>query len=225
MDISPYDSSELLERTWHAREEGVFQRLFGDLGPGIYTLQPATFEPFGAKETDPRWLHCGVFESPPSRGRTSWIYVSSGLSNPWWNSATRRPGYSGLGCEFLLELTARAPWGIAHVQNIVAFQLLLTSGHYPDRAPLDSWDRVPLRQPIDAHSSELSYLLVAPPDDPSRTFHLESGRVVVYTLVGVTEVEAGFARDQGGERLLEKLKARGAYPVTDPQRHSVISAA
>jgi hypothetical protein len=225
MNQDPSELPELLERSWQAREEIVYRRLFGDLGPGIYTLSAETFEPFARTQVDPRWLHCGVFVSPPSPMRPTWLYVSSGLSNTWWDTETRQPGVSGLGCEFLLELPEAATWGILHVQNITAFQLLLAAGHYPNRPPLEPWDRIPLKQPIDAIGSLLRWLLVVPPDDATRTFHLESGRVRIYTLLGLTDAEAEVARDQGGDRLLDLLRGANAYPVTQPARRSVVSAA
>jgi hypothetical protein len=218
-------SPDLLVRAWRQREEIVHPRLFGELSSGIYTLSEKTFEPFGSHEIDPRWLHCGVFASPPSAKRSTWAYVSSGLSNPWWDDSTRKAGFAGLGCELLLELPEPADWGILHVQNIMAFQLLLVAGHYPEKPRLQPWDRIPLKQPLDAMASLLRWFLVVPTDDATRTFHVESGRVSILTLIGLTDAEAEYAREQGGDRLVTLLRQQGAYPVTDRARRSLLSAA
>ena len=42
-------------------------------------------------------------------------------------------------------------------------------------------------------------------------------------LVGITDDEAQYARDNDGEKLVELLARAGAFPVTDPARKSVIS--
>lgn len=215
----------LLERAWEQREEIVYPRLFGELGPGIYTLSAKTFEVFGSQEIDPRWLRCGVFAAPPSGSRPTWAYVSSGLSNPWWDDHSHKAGFSGLGCELLLELPRPADWGILHLQSLMAFQLLLVAGHYAGKSSLQPWDRIPLKQPLDGAASLLRWFLVVPTDDAARTFHVESGRVSILTLLGLTDAEAAYAREKGGDRLVRLLRDQGAYPVTDPARPSLHSAA
>lgn len=43
------------------------------------------------------------------------------------------------------------------------------------------------------------------------------------TLVGMTDDDAQYTRDNDGEKLIELLARAGAFPVTDPARKSVIS--
>ena len=42
-------------------------------------------------------------------------------------------------------------------------------------------------------------------------------------LVGMTDDEAQYARENDGEKMVELLARAGALPVTDPARKSVIS--
>jgi hypothetical protein len=42
-------------------------------------------------------------------------------------------------------------------------------------------------------------------------------------LVGITDDEAQYARENDGEKLVDLLARAGAFPVTDPARKSVIS--
>jgi hypothetical protein len=107
----------------------------------------------------------------------------------------------------------------------MAFQLLLAAGHYPGKPLLQPWDRIPLKQPLDATASALRWLLVLAPDDATRTFEIESGEVEIFTLLGLTDAEADFARARGANALLPLLREHGAYPITDPVRRSVVSAA
>src|SRR5439155_19878641 len=71
---------------WAHREDQVYREYFGDLGKGIYALTPNAFASVGIADPDPRFLHHGVFECPPSGTHADWIYVSSGMSNAWGES-------------------------------------------------------------------------------------------------------------------------------------------
>ena len=176
---------------------------------------------FGQSTIDPRWLHIGVMIAPPTATRTSWLYVSSGLSNPW--DANSPAIASGLGREFIIEAPTRADWPIVRLQHVIAFELLLDAGRYAAHQPLGRFDRLPLRGPITSeHDSRLQYLFVTPGFRSKHIIQLESGQVELLTLVGITAEEAEFAREHGGELLLATLRRFGASPVTDPSRQSVV---
>jgi hypothetical protein len=81
--VSTIDDDTLLERSWEYREETLYRRLFGDTGPGIYLDMDLLRNVFKQEQIDPRWLHVGVNACPPHGDRRHWIYVSTGLSNPW----------------------------------------------------------------------------------------------------------------------------------------------
>lgn len=103
---------------------------------------------------------------------------------------------------------------------MLAFQILLACGHYEGKEPLTICDRIPLRNPIDGQQSLLTWCIVAPPDGYPASFKLPSGRVEFLHLVGITEGEARFARENGHEALLRRLAPIG-YPVTNAVRMSV----
>jgi hypothetical protein len=213
-----------LERVWAFREEQIYPDLFGDLGNGIFTLDQETFEVF-KKDPDPRWLFTGVFESAPSSRRPGWLYVSSGLSNPWEQDEPSQSSDepSGLGVEFFLHTTERGPWAIRMLQRVAAFEILLAHDRYPGRERLAFGDRIPLRGPMVPQSeSLLSHLLVAPPASIPKLFQLQSGWVELVQLVGITESEAEYGRENGLEPLLEILDRGGAYSVSNPWRQSLV---
>jgi hypothetical protein len=219
--------ASFLERVWADREEVVYPRLFGPLVPSIAPLPAELFHSmFGQESVDPRWLHVGVMTAPPAGPRGSWLYVTSGLSNPWEDVGPRLgPGPSGLGREFVLETTEAADWAIIRLQHVAAFELLLAAGRYPGHAALGVHDRLPLRGPITlGGDSPLRWLLVTAEADCAPTITMESGQVDLLTLVGITDDEAAFARVHGGDELVSLLRAGGAFPVSDPQRPSVLPA-
>jgi Suppressor of fused protein (SUFU) len=218
----PPETDPLLDRAWAQREEVAYPAVFGDLGAGIYPLEATLFkDAFGQADIDPRWLHYGVFRSAPSGERPHWAFVTSGLSNPW--EADTPEEVSGLGHEFVLEATTGSDWLLRRMQHVLAFQILLAHGRYIGRDLLAPYDRLPLRGSIDPEGrSALVRLLVCPPAEPSRSISLISGKFELYSLVGITEAEAQYARDEGGDRLEALLRSGHAHPVMDAERRSLV---
>lgn len=216
------------EAIWADREDRVYRDYFGELGPGIYTLRPEHFAQLGAKNVDPRWLHHGVFECPPQGGggkRDHWLYVSSGMSNPWGDSPeTAKPeGLSGLGFELTLHTREPGRWALELVQWLMAVQLLVAGGELQGGI-LEYDDRVQFRRGKD--SGDVSRLLVARPTVElmgyPESFQLASGRVDVMTLVGISEREAEFAKSQNPEGLVTVLRHHEVWPLTSLKRVSVV---
>ncbi|MEE3719459.1 suppressor of fused domain protein [Tumidithrix elongata RA019] len=132
-----------LEESWVEREEIQYKKIFGLIGKGIYPLSFELFEnQFGTESVDPTWLHYGVFVYPPTEKRNSWVYVTSGMSNPW--GAEEKMDFSGLGVEFLMETLEEISWGISVLQSLMAYNILLSVGRFGDRELLNYGDRVPL---------------------------------------------------------------------------------
>ncbi len=215
---------EWFERVWADREERIFPQLFGPCSRGIFTLTPATFEPFKQPSLDPRWLTYGVIEFQPTPVRSSWLYVTSGMSNAWEDDEPNPDGPSGLGSEFVLETTEQAEWAILRLQHLTAFQILTAHGRYPGHDPVRPYARIAQQGPINFQESELRWLILAPPVSFESEFALESGWVELHEAFGATEDEAGYARKHGGDKLVEILTRAGAFPVTDPRRHSAVPA-
>lgn len=209
------------EAIWADREDRVYRDYFGELGPGIYTLTPKTFEQLGQQNVDPRWLHHGVFECPPNARRDHWVYASSGMSNPWGDTPeTAKPdGYSGLGFEFTLHTREPGRWALELMQWLMAVQLLVAAGELQGGL-VEYHDRVKFRQGKDA--GEVSRLLVLPPALYPAQFQLASGKVDLMMLMGVTEREAEFARTQETDGLVKLLEHHGTYPLTTLGRVSVV---
>lgn len=218
------DPDHWFEAVWGDREERIYPQLFGSVGDRIFPAAATVFTDLFKQSFDPRWLRCGVFQSPPNQSHDSWLYVSSGLSNDWDAERPDPDSCSGLGCEFVFETTSQANWAILRVQHILAFQLLLGHDRYPGRELLDYFHRIPLRASITPEASALTHMMVAPPSGYPDSFHLQSGSVDLLALVGITDAEAQFARDNSGEELLDCLREHNAYPVTDPTRRCTLSS-
>lgn len=211
-----------LESVWEYREESLYPKLFGSNSNGIFVLTHEIFARyFDSPTVDPRWLFYGVFEFEPTPSRKSWLYVTSGASNPWdadpreYDSAS----YSGLGTEIVFETTAQSQWAIVLVQRMLAFNILLCHGRFGERGPLDYWDRVPVRGPINSKADcRLEALIISPPATYPETAVLPSGKFDFLHLIGISATELEYAKQHGSSALVDCLTEKGAAPITDPKR-------
>jgi len=225
------------EKIWALREETLYRSFFGDTGPGIYTLPASTFASLGEPNPDPRFLTHGVFECPPNPTRDHWLYVTSGMSNPWGDTPeTANPeGYSGLGYEFTVHARERGRWPILLLHWLMAVQLLVAAGKLQGEL-LQRNDRIPLGGPLAKKDGLLTHALVTAPDEVGLSdnqpfenqptyppvFALPSGHVDLLLLIGITENEKNFAQSQSVEGLITLLRHHHVFPFTDPTRISMV---
>lgn len=215
--------AEWFESVWSLREDRVYPQLFGDLGAGVHVAGPAVFERFRGTP-HPGWQNNGVFSCPPGPQRDSWLYVTSGLSNPWnLQQPGRDPtGFSGLGFELVVESSAPAGWAVPLLHNLMAYELLVAVGTWPGAELLEYGNRVPLGASITPEfDSAIRWLLVEQPGHYPSAFDLPSGRVDLFHLVGATDAEVELARQTDQQMLVALLQQGGAYPRTDAQRASL----
>lgn len=213
-----------LEEVWRIREDEVYPMLFGQPDGGIFVLTQEVFSRFGPQEIDPRWLTMGVMEFAPTPDRPTWLYVTSGYSNPWNDDPADYDavGESGAGVEFTLATVEQADWAIQTLQSMLAFDLLLAADRFPARPRLSLHDRIPLHGPIDERPECLvRNLIMVEPDGFAQEFGLPSGVVILVMFIGVTDAEATLARTLGADELVERLRAAGHFPAIDPRRASV----
>ncbi|MGD1864454.1 MAG: suppressor of fused domain protein [Phormidesmis sp.] len=218
------EQKTVFEAIWETREEEIYPNLFGDKCRGTFVLTADVFtKVFGQASFDPRWLHYGVIEFEPTADRNSWIYVTSGTSNPWEAEPSdyALSDYSGYGTELVLEVPQQNQWAIITLQRLLAFNILLVHGKYGAVQPLDYGSWVPLRGPIDFQDSSLTYVVLAKPEHYSPSFKLLSGQVDFLHAVGITSTERDYAQAHSSEALIDRLKSTEAFPATDATREAV----
>ncbi|SCX79411.1 Suppressor of fused protein (SUFU) [Pseudomonas flexibilis] len=209
------DSMSFLEESWEDREEKAYREIFGDTGPGIYQLSNEIFSRMNAKSVDPRWLTHGVFMCPPYGNRSSWAYVTSGMSNPW--EAEEPAEFSGLGVEFLMETENEEIWAIEVLQTLMVYNLLLVSGQMGEFPPLDYGHRVPL-----ALSDSIKAMMFVHPAKFQSTFAIKSGKVDLLQVVGITPAELAAAKQSSSDELSKLIINVTGGLITKKERASVL---
>ena len=206
----------LLEDSWEQREEQIYPELFGGTGEGIYPLDASLFKnQFGIFDIDPRWLHYGVFKCAPTSDRKTWVYVTSGMSNTWESDEPQE--YSGFGIEFILETDEESDWAINTLRSLVAFNILVSIGHYGDKPLVDYGDRIPMKI-----EPNISSLMVVKPIQLPESFSLISGQVDILQITGITAQELENSKENDSEAIAHILfESEGSF-VLKPDRLSVI---
>jgi hypothetical protein len=215
-----------LEGVWKFREEQIYPTLFGNVQRGIFPLTQELFaNSFGQRDVDPRWLFYGVIEFAPTADRGSWLYTTSGHSNPWDQEPSDYDpsGESGAGVEFTFSVSEQGDWAIGVLQRMLAFDLLLGAGGFPGSDRLSLHDRIPLRAPLSGQDEcELRNLILVEMEDGPQEFSLPSGEVTLVGFTGITDAELDFAKANGSPALISRLRSAGYHPITNPNRASLI---
>ncbi len=215
-----------LESVWQYREEVVYPERFGTLSRGVFPLDFELFSSvFGVSEVDPRWLHYGVLEYAPTPSRPSWIYVTSGFSNPWDDDPSEYMAetYTGFGSELVLETLEQSDWAVLALRKILAYDVLLVHGRFGEPHALDVGARIPLGGPINGDAKcQLRFLVAVQPKHYEPTFVLASGKADFLHLVGITESERNYARDHDIDALMRRLTEAGSASVTNPARDAAV---
>lgn len=207
-----------------ARELKVYPQLFGKQKRPIFDMMPEVFAPYGDHEIDPLWLKHGVMEFEPSEDRPTWLYVTTAYSNPWGvpDSDWDPEGESGAGVEFIIETNEQTNWPITRLQSLLALDMLAAAGKLENAEPLAFHDILPLNYPIDGSEDGPIRTLVLVEPGVAAGFELPSGKVALAQFVGITDAERDFAAEFGLEHLADKLRNAGTWPVTIPDRDSVV---
>lgn len=220
---SPSNSPDPCIQAWTHREEILYPALFGRQRRGLFGLQPDMFTgTFGQADFHPNWVRGGAFEFAPTPLRASWLYVTSGMSNAWDIETPDPAGPSGLGGEFVLETIEQASWAVTRLLYVMAYQILVCAGRYPDRKPLKDYDQIPLGTAIGTEPTALTWLLLAPPTGFPRRHETRTGWFDFSEVVGISGEEAAAGRIHGGPLLVKGLQQEGAFPVTMPERKSIL---
>ncbi|MES2597656.1 MAG: suppressor of fused domain protein [Verrucomicrobiota bacterium] len=216
------DDSNWFEDIWEHREEVLYPDLFGTEVEGIFPIPYSRLE--AGKISDPRWGTCGVFRFAPTPARTSWLCVSSGLSNAWFDEKPDPSTVSGFGCEFILETPTKVDWPIQRLHQMMTLQIGYALGKWGEAQPLTRNDRIPIGSPIDFATSTLTDILLAAPTHVEGALVQDSGTAIFIQVVGVSFQEVVFAKQHGSEALINRLRSQTSFPVTNPQRQCVIQS-
>lgn len=226
---NPLNFNELLwfQDIWADREERAYSELFGKVPDTLIPLRPEKLQSILGPDVklETHWLNHAVVEIAPNQQHADWLYVTTGLSQPWKiddPAKLDRNGYSGQGFEMVLRAPERAGWAVDVLHALTAYQLGVY--HEIKRGKLfEYYDWMPLNGPISSKvpDTEVRGMFISRPQDYPARFELRSGQVDLLQIVGITGPELAYGLSLGMSRLEKLLYAQGAAPVTDPARSTI----
>lgn len=218
------DNSLETNDAWSERENVIFPQLFNNLPDNIITPQDASNIAIGGSELI---LSCaGVYEIPPSDEHPCWTYLTSGLTNPYFQDSPlemstedfdAEPQFaSGFGFELLIQLPEKANWPVNLLFNLMGYVLtgnIFETGH-----------RLPCNGPIvsDNPNCQLTTLLFWLADNFPNRFEMSSGQFELLQIHALTDLEYQFCQNNSSLKMYEILKRVTNFPLIDISRTSVI---
>lgn len=202
------------------QRQKIYNNLFGEHDGGIYALTTDIIKKCGHKNIDPLWLSWGVFKYPPNNKRQTWLYVSSGMSNP--DGKNNSEEYSGMGSEFIFETQDDEEWAIKLVQELMLWNISVSMGMIAE-PQFERLAQIPM--PI---SPNIWFLILGFPTYHPEVIELVSGKADLHQVVGITRLECAYSRKkcssikEGSAIICDLLVEEGIYPINDRFRQGVI---
>jgi hypothetical protein len=160
-----------------------------------------------------------ILAHPPTETRNHWVYITSGLSNPWFQEKPEE--VSGFGCELMIKSSKKSLWPIRQLKRLCAY-LLSYSGTLSPGLILE------MKSPYaGSNPSLLTNMVVWYADEaPDCLYELPSGIFGIFCAIGITEDEARYAEGSGeyGTWCVQQvLRNTGIGQLSDEARQSVMS--
>lgn len=226
----------LMKKAWRMRDE-LYRELFGSPAfvlPKLYE-PPAEPQPSfeTSDETSPtgerltsfnstmREQRINVLAYAPAEERNYWLYVTAGLSNPWFQEEPDQ--VSGFGCELAIKAPASSRWPLKMLRRLADY-ILSYSGTLSPGIILNMPGPINPGKDADLNNIFVWYLDEA----PDCWYELPSGGFGIFGTVGISEKECVFAEEIGEYGtwcIQEVLRRMGVGQVTDPARACVMKRA
>jgi hypothetical protein len=229
-------TDSLLRAAWKARND-LYLDLFG---PHAYSLPkgnelPSPPEPSFQQDMNPTAKEgeamltfksdmasqrIPILAYAPNEQRDYWMYVTNGLSNPWFQE---EPGeVSGFGCELIVKSQKDGRWP-ARLLRRLSYYILSYTGTLSPGVILSM--KTPLAKQAEA---TVNNLFVWYADEaPDCVYQLPSGAFGLFCTVGITEDECVFAesiQEYGCWSIQQVLRQTGVGQLTYPHRGTVMKS-
>lgn len=194
-DLGLKQPGEIAYAAQMAAREHALHAIFGPTDPPDQILSPC----------DPNlfinWSGGGIYQYPPNRNRSSWHYVTSGLSQPNINDdANPEPvidddgeRYSGFGIELVISTIDKVAWAPDVLINLVKYLLFQKNS----RVILPG-DRIPCNGPLVLETNTpLSFLVATTSTEYESEILLPVGQCHLVHLIGCTQGEIDAALTMG----------------------------
>lgn len=194
-DLGLEQTGEIAYAAQMAAREHALHSIYGPTDPLDRILSPC----------DPsllvNWPGGGIYQYPPNGSRTSWHYVTSGLSQPDFDDdGNPEPivdddgeRYSGFGIELVISAIEKVEWAPDVLINLVKYLLFQETARI-----ILPGDRIPCKGPLVLDmTTPLTYLVATDSTEYETNILLPVGQCRLVHLVGCTQGEIDAALTMG----------------------------
>lgn len=165
-----------------------------------------------------------VMEFGPNEKRKSWLYVTSGMSNPVGETPDKIDinDFSGIGFEMIIETPEKCKWPV-NILHTIMFSQCLISACLVEGELIEYNDIFPIQKDSIADSPINSFVAMVPNErcNYPKEFCLSSGKVDFFSLFGITISEELLFLEKNAELNLPEFFEKAGYPVNNIFRESV----
>ncbi len=178
-----------------AARENALHAIFAPTDPPDQILSP------GDPNLFINWPGGGIYQYPPSGNRSSWHYVTSGLSQPHIDDDANPESvidddgerYSGFGIELVISTIEQAAWPPDVLINLVKYILFQKNSRL-----ILPGDRIPCNGPLVLETdTPLSFLVATTSTEYETDILLPAGKCHLVHLIGCTQREIDTALTMG----------------------------
>lgn len=227
-DLGLEQPGEIAYAVQMAARENALHSIFGPPDPPDQILSP------GDPSLFIHWSGGGIYQYPPSGNRSSWHYVTSGLSQPHIDDdGNPQPvvdddgeRYSGFGIELVISTIKKVAWAPDVLINLVKYLLFQQNSRV-----IVPGDRIPCNGPLVLETStRLTHLVATSSSEYETEILLPVGQCHLVHLIGCTqrEIDAAVTMGHGTAGsivLCRALREMGVGCDSIPERSCLTSSA
>ncbi len=217
----------ILDKAWHARDV-LYNQLFGPHRfnlPKLYVPPKIEIPEVKSAADIAAILGTNISEKDitimvyePNETRTYWMYVTAGLSTPWFGGGDGE--VSGFGHELVLKSKKPGRWQIRLLRRLISYVVTYTGTLQP--GVLLQFD-MPL---FNSSDSKMDSIIIWYLDEAADcVYELPSGQFGVFSVLGIMNDEADLVRSfsDGCWCMQQLLRHSGLDQITDPWRESIMA--
>ena len=190
---------------WMAKRQKHYCKFFGPMSDNVM------------HSTNEHEVHVDIYQFEPSKKRPYWTLITGGMSDKRQNVPDNVDWASGRS-EVLAYV--KEPY-----ERIFAVLKLLAEMPFEENSYMHWFHTISVGEPVTKRQTELTCTFLLPPffEKPGfDTLHIGGDKVDFLMMVPITLQERHYAKQNGGQALLEVLEEANFGPVVDENRKSLV---
>jgi hypothetical protein len=198
------DSGDVYDR-WMAKREKHYRKYFGPMSDNVM------------HSINEHQVHIDIYQFEPNKKRPYWTLITGGMSDEMQNVPD--------GVDWASPRTEVLTYVKEPHDRVFAALKLIAEMPFEEDSYMHWFHTISVGEPVTKSQSELTCAFLTPPifEKPKfDTLELDGEKVDFLMMVPITVQERHYAKQHGGEALLEVFQNANLCPVVDENRTSLV---